>query len=77
MAQVYFHCSTAEQVLLNYAEAQVADMTEAREQAAQVVHALIAAHGAEDWRDWMLHIYDDLDEELFTLPFKAVIGRLH
>jgi hypothetical protein len=77
MTQVYFHCSTTEQVLLNYREAQVADLTEAREQAAQMVRALIGAPGPEDWRDWMLHASDDLGEELFSLPFSSFMGRPH
>jgi len=77
MAHVFFHCSTTERVLFNYGEALVADMTEAREQAAAVIGALIAGHGPEDWRDWMLHISDDLGEEMFSLPFKSVMGQLH
>lgn len=77
MTQVYFHCSTTERVLLNYGGAQVADLTEAREEAALVMRALIAAPGPEDWRDWMLHICDDLDDELFSLSFAAELGPLH
>ncbi len=77
MAQVYFHCSSTDRVLLNYGDAEVADMTEAREQAALLVRALIAEPGPEDWRDWMLHISDDLGEEVFSLTFKSVMGRLH
>jgi len=77
MTQVYFHCSNNEQVLLNYGDAEVAGLTEAREQAAMLVRALIVAPGTEDWRDWMLHISDDLGEELFSLPFKALMGPLH
>ncbi len=74
MAQVYFHCSTTAQVLLNHAAAEVADMTEAREEAARMVHALIATSGSQDWRDWMLHASDDLGEVLFSLPFKSLLG---
>lgn len=77
MTQVYFHCSSTERVLLNYAEGQVADLAEAREQAALLVGALIATPGPQDWRDWMLHASDDLGEELFSLPFKTVLGRTH
>ena len=77
MAHVYFHCSNTGCALLSYGEAQVADLTEAREQAARMVRALIGAPGPEDWRQWMLHVSDDLGEELFALPFKSVMGRLH
>ncbi len=76
MAQVYFHCSSTERVLLNYGDAEVRDLTEARERAALIVRRLIAGRGAEDWRDWMLHASDDLGEPLFALPFAAVIGPL-
>jgi hypothetical protein len=77
MAQVYFHCSNNDRVLLNYGDVEVADMTEAREQAALLVRALVAAPGPEDWRNWMLHISDDLGEELFSLTFKSVMGYVH
>jgi hypothetical protein len=77
MAHVYFHCSSTEQVLLNYRDADVADMSEARARAAQVVRGLVAAPGSEDWRDWMLHVSDDTGEMLFALPFTAVMGPLH
>lgn len=77
MAQVYFHCSSDDRVLLNYDGAEVADLTEAREHAAMLVCALIAEPGPEDWRDWMLHISDDLGEELFSLTFKSVMGCVH
>ena len=78
MTQVYFHCSNnTDRVLLNYDydydDAEVAGLTEARER----VRALIAAPGPEDGCDWLLHIRDDLGEELFSLPFKALMGPLH
>ncbi|MEJ2375196.1 MAG: hypothetical protein P8Y53_20560 [Pseudolabrys sp.] len=77
MAQVYFHYSNTDKVLMNYGAAQVADIMEAREQAALLVGALVATPGPEDWRDWMLHASDDLGEEMFSLPFKVMLGRLH
>ncbi len=77
MAHVFFHCSNTDKVLLNYGEAQVADMTEARERASLMVRAMIEAPGPEDWRDWMLHASDDLGEEMFSVPFTAMLGRVH
>jgi hypothetical protein len=77
MAQVHFHCSNDDRMLVNYGDAEVADMTEARERAALLVRALVAAPGPEDWRNWMLHISDDLGEELFSLTFKSVMGCVH
>jgi Domain of unknown function (DUF6894) len=77
LTRVHFHCSSTEQVLLDYDEADVADMTEAREQGAMMIREFLAAPGPEDWRDWMLHVSDDLGGDLFALPFTAVIGPLH
>lgn len=77
MAQVYFRCSSADQILRNRCQADVNDLTEAREQAQQLVRSLIAMPGPEDWRHWVLHVTDDLDEEIFALPFTALMGRLH
>jgi hypothetical protein len=77
MTHVYFHCSSTDHVLLNYDDADVTDLTEARERADTMVRALIATPGVEDWRDWMLHASDDLGEEMFSLPFTAVLGRMH
>ncbi len=77
MTHVHFQCFSSEQVLLDYGEANVTDMTEAREQAAMMVCEFLAAPGPEDWRDWMLHVSDELGGDLFALPFTAVIGPLH
>ena len=32
---------------------------------------------AEDWRDWVVHVSDDSDDELFVLPFVFVLGKPH
>ena len=77
MAQVYFHCSNTQGVLVDRLGAAVGDMTDARNQAAGVVRSFIMAANAEDWRDWMLHVSDDLGEEIFVVPFASLLGRLH
>jgi len=77
MAQIHFHISTTDRVLLDCGAADVRDLTEAREEAQLVVRALIAVPGPEDWRDFMLHVHDDLGEEMYALPFKTVLGRMH
>jgi hypothetical protein len=41
------------------------------------MRALVMAPGAEDWRSWVLHVSDDLGDELFEVPFASVVGRLH
>jgi hypothetical protein len=77
MTQVYFHCSNSKGVLVDRCGAVVEDLVEARDQAARVVKSITTARSREDWRDWVLHVNDDLDEELFVVPFAFVIGKLH
>jgi len=77
MAQVFFHCSTDQVVLIDRHGASVADLIEAREQAAGVVRSFIATPTLEDWRGWVLHVSDEAGEELFVMPFASVIGRPH
>jgi hypothetical protein len=31
----------------------------------------------EDWRGWILHVNDDLGDELFVVPFSFVLGKPH
>lgn len=50
---------------------------EAHEQAALVVRSLLMAPTAEDWRGWVLHVSDDLGEEIFAVPFASILGKLH
>ena len=45
--------------------------------AASVVRALIMQHNDEDWRDWVVHVQDELDEEIFVMPFAFVLGKPH
>ena len=52
-------------------------MTDARDRATCVVRSLIMAANAEDWRDWVLHVSDDLGEEIFVMPFASQLGKLH
>lgn len=77
MAQVYFHCSSAKEVLVDRYGALVDDLAEARDHAACVVRSLAAARSFEDWRGWVLHVNDDLGDELFLVPFVFVLGKPH
>jgi Domain of unknown function (DUF6894) len=76
MTQVYFHCSNADEVLIDRRGAAVVDLAEARDHAARVMQSLITARTTDDWREWVLHIADDLGEEIFALPFADVLGRM-
>jgi hypothetical protein len=55
----------------------VNNLAEARDHAAGVVRSLIMEQSAEDWRDWVVHVSDDFDDEILVVPFAAVLGRPH
>ena len=77
MAQVYFHCSSAREVRVDQLGAVVSDLAEARDYAACVVRSMIMEASAQDWRDWVVHVSDDFDDEILVVPFASVLGKPH
>jgi hypothetical protein len=77
MVQVFFHCSNTDGMLIDRHGAAVSSLTEARDRAAQIMRSMILTPGAEDWRDWVLHVSDDDGEEIFDLPFTSLLGKPH
>ena len=77
MTQVFFHCANDDEILIDRRGTAVLDLAEARDHATRVMNALISAESEEDWRDWVLHVADDLDEEIFAVPFSSILGRMH
>jgi hypothetical protein len=77
MAQVYFHCSNAEQVLVDRLGSDIEDLTEACEHAVGVVRRFISTPGLEDWREWVVHVSDEEGEEIFEMPFSSLVGKPH
>jgi hypothetical protein len=77
MIHVYFHCSNKKEVLVDRSGAVVDDLAEARDHAASVVRSLTTARSLEDWRGWILHVNDDLGDELFVVLFAFVLGKPH
>jgi hypothetical protein len=77
MAQVYFHCSNTEGVWVDRRGAILDDVAEAKDYAALVMRSLIMAPSTEDWRGWILHVSDDLDEGIFSVPFSSLLGKPH
>ena len=75
LGQVYFHCSNTEGVVVDRRGAAVVDLMEAIEEATNVVRARIAGPNLVDWRDWVLHVSDEAGEEIFVLPFAALLGK--
>jgi len=77
MVQVYFHCSNMDGTLIDRSGTAVSSLTEARDRAAQIMNSMIQTPGAEDWRDWVIHVSGSDGEEIFDLPFTAMLGRPH
>jgi hypothetical protein len=77
MAQFYFDCSSATDVLLDRRGRRIDDLAEARAHAARLVQDLISAPGHEDWRDWVMHVSDEEGVEIFDVPFSSLLGKPH
>jgi hypothetical protein len=77
MTHVYFHCSNADQLMLDPRGIEVEDLVEAHQRALGVVHGFVNSWAVDDWRAWTLHASDEDGEELFLMPFTCVLGRLH
>ena len=77
MAQVYFHCSNSLEVRVDQLGAVVSDLAEARDYAACVVRSMIMEASAQDWRDWVVHVIDEFDDEIFEISFTSVLGKPH
>jgi hypothetical protein len=75
MTRVYFHCSNSDGVQIGEFGTAVGNLAEARDYATCVVQSLITARGPEDWRDWILHASDELDVEIFAMPFASMLGK--
>jgi hypothetical protein len=75
MAQVYFHCTSTDGVWIDRRGAAMGDLAEAQDHATLVVRSLLSAPSTEDWRDWVLHVSDEIGEEIFCLPFAALLGK--
>jgi uncharacterized protein DUF6894 len=76
MSEVYFHCSDAENFFVDR-RGSAMDLNEARDHAELLVRSLVMTPCGEDWRNWIVHVTDELGDELFALPFKSVLGKLH
>jgi hypothetical protein len=77
MTHVYFDCSTPEGLVFDRLGSDVEDLIEARERAARIILTCIAKPGPEDWRRWTVRVSDEDGEELFAMPFAAMLGARH
>lgn len=77
MAQLYFDCSNATDVMMDQHGSRIEDLPEARAHATQLILSLISTPGSEDWREWVMHVSDEEGDEVFDFPFASVLGRPH
>jgi hypothetical protein len=77
MATLYFHCVGTQEALVDRSGSEIDDLFDARARAFQVISAIIASAGPEDWREWTVHVSDDDGEELLLVPFSSVLGKPH
>jgi hypothetical protein len=73
---VHFHFATPRGIVLSQM-AEVNDLPELREYAQRFIRKLISAPTLEDWRNWVLHVSDDMNKELFAMPFASLLGKPH
>ena len=76
MTEIYFHCSNAEHIVIDRYGAAM-DIAEARDHAHGLVRALVMTPSTEDWRGWVLHVTDELGDEIFAVSFASVVGKLN
>jgi hypothetical protein len=77
MTHVYFHCSNADELILDPRGIDVEDLAEAHQRAQGVIRTFVDSNSPDDWRAWSLHARDEEGEELFLMPFACVLGPLH
>ena len=78
MAQFFFHCTSREKVLVDRTGYDLHDLVEVRRRASGIMRRCIETGMADgDWRDWLMHVVDEADEEVFVLPFAEAVGRPH
>ncbi len=77
MAHVYFNCCNDRTVLLDQRGTDVDDLIEASAYAARTVQSLLVTASDEDWREWILHVSDELGTEVLEMPFSFIIGKSH
>ena len=77
MTNVYFHCANEEHEFAAKRGVAIDNLVEACEHAHRIVRSYVMMASAEDWRGWVLYATDELGEEIFTVPFVSVLGKVH
>jgi len=77
MPSVFFHCANEEHEFAARRSVAIDNLVEACEHAHRIVRSYVMTASEEDWRGWVLYATDELGEEIFTVPFASVLGKLH
>lgn len=78
MTEVFFNCASPGHKILRARDSvTVSDFAEAHAQAEGFVRFLLMTPTAEDWRGWELRVTDEFGDEIFAIPFAAVLGKPH
>jgi hypothetical protein len=77
MPSIFFHCANEEHEFAARRGVAIDNLVEACEHAHRIVRSYVMTAGEEDWRGWVLYATDELGEEIFTVPFASVLGKLH
>jgi len=75
MTLIHFQCSRDGRALRERCAIAVEDLAEARDHAARIVQSFVKMPSSEDWSSWILHVSDDLGNELFIVPFAFALGK--
>jgi hypothetical protein len=76
MAQFYFHCSNADEILVDRRGTDLPNLSEAHARALGIAREIAAvATGLDDWRDWLVRVSAADGEEVLLVPFAYALGR--
>jgi hypothetical protein len=78
MTHLYFHCTGPGEVLVDCQGIDVLDLEEARDHALSVARSIVEENfGRGDFSEWIVFVFDEDEDEMLTIPFKAVLPTLH
>ena len=78
MAQFYFHCTNADEILVDRRGTDLPSLSEAHSRALGIVREMVTVvTGLHDWRDWLVRVSAENGEEVLLVPFAYALGRGH
>jgi hypothetical protein len=78
MTHLFFHCTGPGEVLVDCQGVDVLDLDEARDHALSVARSIVEDNfGRGDFSEWIVFVFDEDEDEMLTIPFRAVLPTLH